>query len=331
MLGHAGVGWAPVRNEQTVRRRETAPFCRSGLASLATILATILAAGACWGCADASSQSRFELVEETVSIVRTLPEAGAGDIRSDVQIDLCWSDLLDPLSIGDLDGSISSGRRVFDSDLEIQLFAWRGPQGEDLPASTEAAWCSGSVLSITPVEPLQAGARHRLRLWADPVGWSGESIDLGGAGWTTTPEGRDVFYLEFEVAAEADAPPPRGEPEPTPTLSELFSAGRVFDPKRGLCSCHLEEGEAANALLDLSTPALAHTDLVSASRVRETGFTMVTPRRPSESFLIHKLLRDQDGSAIDGVLGHPMPKGEGPLPYRDLVDIARWIEGGARP
>jgi hypothetical protein len=55
---------------------------------------------------------------------------------------------------------------------------------------------------------------------------------------------------------------------------------------------------------------------------------MVSPRRPSESFLIHKLLRDEDGHAIYRVSGDPMPPDEG-LPHADLSAIAIWIETGA--
>ena len=55
------------------------------------------------------------------------------------------------------------------------------------------------------------------------------------------------------------------------------------------------------------------------------------PRRPSESFLLHKLLRESDDSAIFGIRGAPMPKDADPIPYADYVAIARWIEAGAEP
>ncbi len=63
-------------------------------------------------------------------------------------------------------------------------------------------------------------------------------------------------------------------------------------------------------------------------RPRDTGFPMVSLRRPSESFLVHKLLREKDGDPLRGVLGDAMPK-DGELPYADYVAIARWIEAGA--
>ena len=56
---------------------------------------------------------------------------------------------------------------------------------------------------------------------------------------------------------------------------------------------------------------------------------MVSPRLPSESFLVHKLLRDHDGEALRGVLGDAMPPDE-EIPYTDYVAIARWIEAGAQ-
>lgn len=290
----------------------------------------VIAMSALVGCADASEGTRYDDSPDEVAIVGTVPEAGAVEIPSDVQLDLCWSDLLDPRSIGDLDATISSGGRVFDTDLQLQLFAWRGPRGSDLLPENDGPWCSGSVLSITPVDPLQPGARHRLRLRADPVGWNGESIDLDTPGWTQTPQGEDVFYLEFDVAAEPERENDPEEAIEDLTLSTLFEPDRVFDPQRAMCSCHTEADSLATTLLDMSNAEAAYADLVLDPRVRETGYTMVTPRRPSESFLIHKLLRDADGSAIAGILGHPMPQNQDPLPYPDLVDIAEWIESGAK-
>ena len=143
-------------------------------------------------------------------------------------------------------------------------------------------------------------------------------------------DGGNLFLLEFTVAE--DPPPAGGDPpeEEPSTLADLFATGGPFDPERGLCSCHADGDDTAHALLDLSTPEAAFEDLVLPPRLRDTGFAMVTPRTPSESFLLHKLLRDPDGSAIHGVLGDAMPKGA-PIPYADYVAIARWIEDGALP
>jgi hypothetical protein len=60
-----------------------------------------------------------------------------------------------------------------------------------------------------------------------------------------------------------------------------------------------------------------------------TGFRMVAPRRPAESYLVQVLLRDDDGHALLGVLGEPMPPDE-PLTYAEMVALVRWIEGGAQ-
>jgi hypothetical protein len=57
---------------------------------------------------------------------------------------------------------------------------------------------------------------------------------------------------------------------------------------------------------------------------------MVTPRRPSESYLVQTLLRDADGEALHGVRGEPMPP-DAPLPHAEMLALVRWIEGGALP
>ena len=61
-----------------------------------------------------------------------------------------------------------------------------------------------------------------------------------------------------------------------------------------------------------------------------TGFPMVSPRRPAESYLVQVLLRDDAGEALHGVRGGPMPP-DAPLAHADMTLIVRWIEGGALP
>ena len=56
---------------------------------------------------------------------------------------------------------------------------------------------------------------------------------------------------------------------------------------------------------------------------------MVSPRDPSESYLVQTLLREGD-AALYTVRGQPMPP-EAELEYRHMTSIARWIEDGARP
>jgi hypothetical protein len=56
---------------------------------------------------------------------------------------------------------------------------------------------------------------------------------------------------------------------------------------------------------------------------------MVSPTRPSESYLVQTLLRDPDGSALYGVLGEPMPPDE-PLAHADM-DGDRPLDRGRRP
>jgi hypothetical protein len=283
------------------------------------------------GCTRVSDEERFEPSGEEIAIVQTVPERGAIDVVRTVQIDLCWSGLVDPRSVGDIDALIASGEEFVDTDLAVQLWPWR-PPANAVGSGTAEPWCSGSVLSVTPAVELTAGVQYRLRLEDDIVGWAGEEIDTDSPGWIADPNVGDLFFLEFTVAENAPPPPGDDPPEHEPVLlSDLFATGGPFDPARGLCSCHTGADERAQALLDLSTPDAAFEDLVLPPRVRDTGFAMVTPRIPSESFLLHKLLRDPDGTAIHGVLGDPMPKGEAPLPYPDYVALARWIEDGALP
>ena len=70
--------------------------------------------------------------------------------------------------------------------------------------------------------------------------------------------------------------------------------------------------------------------VVLTTGLMATGFPMVAPRRPAESYLVQTLLRDPDGTALYGVLGEPMPPEE-PLAHPEMVAIVRWIEAGALP
>ena len=284
------------------------------------------------GCTRVSDDDRFEPVAEEITIVQTVPEAGASEVEPTVQIDLCWSGLVDPRSVGDLDAFITSGAEFVDTRVAVQLWPWRPPANAAGPPPSEAPWCSGSVLSVTPKAELAGGVQYRFQLQDNAVGWAGEQIDTDRPGWIDDDAGGSLYLLEFTIAEEPPMPPGTDPPEEDPVLlSDLFAAGGPFDPARGLCSCHTGGDELAQALLDLSTPETAFEDLVLPPRLRDTGFAMVTPRIPSESFLLHKVLRDPDGSAIYGVLGDAMPRGETPLPYADYVAIARWIEDGALP
>ncbi len=162
---------------------------------------------------------------------------------------------------------------------------------------------------------------------------SGDDADTSGGdegGTTTRAESGDDGAATTSAGSSDDGGAGDGEDgtEP-PTLAELFAPGNLFDPNRDTCSCHRDPHDVPGQLLDLRTPDAAYADLVLGTRPRDTGFPMVSPRRPSESFLIHKLLRNPDGSALHGLLGDAMPQG-GTLPYADFVAVARWIEGGAQ-
>jgi len=291
------------------------------------VASLLLLEGACAGVSDREDPYSAGIGE--MAIVQTVPEQGAREVDPLVSLDLCWSTLLDPRSVADTAAAVSSGEARFDSTLTLQLFAWKGPGGAVQPPERPSPWCPGSVITVAPKAPLVHGVDFRLTLPATGVGWEGESVDYDTPGWYRNVDGEWVYVLEFGVA-----PSPTGGEEIAPApprslrLADLFEHGRVFDPERRACTCHTDPADAALALLDLREPSTAYLDLVGPSRLRDTGFPMVTARKPSESFLVHKLLRDADGMALYGVLGDAMPP-TGPLPYADLQDLATWIEGGA--
>lgn len=299
---------APYVRRMTGRERVVG---RLALASVAVYLA---------GCPVAGDEPRYASASTSMAIERTHPAEG-GVLRPGESIDLCWSTEVDPRSLIDSSVIISSGQSRSDVRSRVQLFPWLGPGGNE---ATER-WCEGSVLSIQPTTQLLSGVRYRLRIDARLVGWRGETPSTTDAGWTLTDDGAPVFFLEFSIGDEvtgnevALAAPP--------TLQTLFTGGHVLDPERGMCSCHLDPDDLALQRLDLRDPETASRWLLDP-RVRETGFPMVTPREPSESYLLHKLLHEPHGEALFGVRGDPMPPGEDELEYEDLVEVARWIDAG---
>ena len=173
-----------------------------------------------------------------------------------------------------------------------------------------------------PDEPLQPGLTYRVQLHPALVGWAGESLDTTQTGWTVTPAGDLRWFSEFTIAGSpVDDPPEQLEAlGPGPTLTELFEPGQPFDPERAACGCHQTAGELAQARLDLSDPQTAWTGLVLRTGLEPTGFPMVTPRRPAESYLIHKLLRTAAGDELHGVHGEAMPP-MGPASHADMSRI----------
>lgn len=283
------------------------------------------------GCTRVSDRSRFESAsDEVLEILEASPEPGEREVDPRARIDLCLSGRVDPRSLDELDASVSSGGAVMDSELSLQLVPWLAPGRDRPPDDLRAPWCEGSVLSIEPRAPLTAGARYRLRLRPSAVGWAGEPLSTEGPQWVTA-EGDDEprYVLEFTVDPDPRGEPLPGEPVPALTLHDLFAPGGPFDPARDTCRCHRDPDDLALHRLDLRDTDAAYAGLLGSSRPRDTGFAMVAPRRPSESFLVHKLLRD-DGEPLHGVLGDAMPPDE-PLPYADLLAIVQWIEGGAEP
>jgi len=289
-------------------------------------------------CTQVSDRDRFEGPETPLRVLLTVPSADATGVSPTPQIDLCMSGLIDPRSIAEDDTSVSSGSALFDSEVSIQLMPWIAPGGGEVDAGNMAPWCTGSVLSATPLTPLTPGARFRVQMRPTARGWAGETLQTEGPGWVVGADGELHFDLEFTVGEATEEPdggvgPGRGEePEPElPTLTSLFENGGPFDPARELCSCHRDPDDLAMDRLDLTDPVVAFEDLLGSGVPRDTGFAMITPRDPSQSFFIHKLLRDRDDERLEGILGDAMPVGGPPIPYSDYVAIARWVEAGALP
>ncbi len=283
------------------------------------------------GCTRVSDSERFEPNPQRLRIERTSPAAGEIEIPIDARIELCASGRLDPRAPSKTDALLGSGNITVDTDLSIELVPWHGPRGTppgDVP------WCEGSVIAVRPKSALAPGVRYRLIVQPTNVGWEGERFDTDQAGWVERDDGSLAYFLEFTTTTTPADPPDEPEPEtPAITLTDLFSAGGPFDPARAQCSCHLDTDDVAHARLDLTDPAVAFVELVGEPRLRDTGFPMVSPRAPSESFLIHKLLRDDDDDddPLRGVLGDAMPLGEPPLSYGDLRLVMQWIADGALP
>lgn len=282
------------------------------------------------GCGALDERQRFEPAAGVLEIVQTIPPAGAIDADPLTRIDLCMSAEVDPRVFDSFDATLHSANLTFDVENEVQLFSWRGPGSRVALADTR--WCPGSVLSLTPSGALQPGLTYRLQLRPALLGWAGETLDTEAEGWSPNTDGELRWFLEFKVAGSTgdDAPEQIPELDPGPTLTELFAPGELFDPQRAACGCHQRADELAFARLDLSDPQTAWEQLVLRTGLESTGAAMVSPRIPSESYLIHKLLRSDSGEPLHAVRGGPMPPDpDAPLPHADLVRLAHWIESGA--
>ncbi|NVB42965.1 hypothetical protein G6O69_34405 [Pseudenhygromyxa sp. WMMC2535] len=289
----------------------------------------------CLSCAELAESPRFEADAAPLEIIETIPADGAVDVDPLTRIDICLSGELDPRVVNEFDATLHSATLTFDTQQEVQLFSWRAPGSRDLLASER--WCPGSVLSLTPESPLRAGLTYRVRLRAlSGLGWSGGALDTTQDGWTLSEGGDLRLFIEFRVAGSVGDPLPEEIPAlpDGPSIEALFETGRVFDPERAACGCHQggegENAELALARLDLSDPTLAWSGLVLREGSEPTGFAMVSPRMPSESYLIQKMVRDAEGDALRGIHGVAMPP-EDPLPHADLVDLAHWIAAGIEP
>lgn len=296
---------------------------------MSSLYVRVLLVGSSWtvlACAELG-EPRFESAEGSLEIVETIPANGAIEVDPLARVDVCLSAAADPRVFDDFALTLHSANLTFDAQIELQLFGWRTP-GSRIGAA-EQAWCPGSVISLTPAGPLQPGLVYRVRLQPVARGWAGERLDTTQEGWRVDDAGTPVWTIEFRVAGDpADEPPDAiPEPEPGPTLTELFATDGPFDPQRDLCSCHRTPGELAHARLDLSEPEGAWSELVLAGAPGSSGFPRVTPRDPSASALLHVLLRDDEGEPLHAV-GAAMPPDRA-LAFMDVVRIAQWIDAGA--
>ncbi len=279
------------------------------------------------GCAELG-EPRFVSAVGSLEIVETIPADGATEVDPLVRIDVCLTHAADPRVFDDFSMTLHSANLVFDAQIELHLFGWRAP-GSRTGLATQP-WCPGSVISLTPESPLQPGLVYRVRLQPVARGWAGEPLDTTQAGWLADDAGTPIWTIEFRVAGDPGDDPPELTPlEPGPTLVELFATDGPFDPERAACSCHGMPGQLATERLNLSTPELAWSELVLATKLGSTGFPRVTPRDPSTSALIHELLRDGEGQPLHEVQTAMPP--DQPLPFADLVRIAHWIDAGAEP
>ncbi len=297
---------------------------RAELAASALALAGLVGLG----CGEARDHPRFAGEPPALEIVETVPAPGADDAAPTTRIDLCLSAEIDPRALDDFDATLHSANLLFDTQQELQLVSWRAPASPTELASER--WCPGSVLSLTPAGPLQPGLTYRVQLRPALLGWAGESLDTDDERWSLTPEGELRWFYEFRVAGSPADPLPDDAPElgPGPSLTALFEPGEIFDPARAACGCHQTPGELAQARLDLSDPQTAWSELVLRPGLEPTGFPLISPRRPAESYLLHKLTRTAEGEALIGIHGEAMPPDE-PLAHADLVRVTHWIHDGA--
>ncbi|MFY0538296.1 hypothetical protein [Nannocystis pusilla] len=264
-------------------------------------LAAEIALAAALACTRVSDTPRFEPISERLEILETIPGPMAEDVPPGPRSTSASPapSTRAPSTTSTPPCAPASSPSTPSSTCNCSPGARRVSSG-----TADAPWCPGSVVSLRAKEPLVPGVLHRVRLAPSAVGWAGEQLDV------TTPGGRrrrrPLYILQFYVR-EPDDDDKTDPPAPAPTLTDLFAPGQVFSSNNPACSCHRDPDDLAYERLDLSSPQDAFAGLVLPTRRQSTGFPMVVPRRPSESFLVQVLLRDDDGQALHGVRGDPMP------------------------
>lgn len=244
-------------------------------------------------------------------------------------LEFCFSKLIDPQSIRPGLAHLSSGSVNLDSEIGLDLVDYQYALG----LRPYRQPCPGSVLWVRSIGKIAAETSYRLRLFDEIRDLKGRKVnDRDDRRWLAGKDGKRRLYLEFKSAPPGEPRPTepgpgKAPPQPPSTLRELFAPNEVFAAGNPSCSCHRTPQSLAFDRLNLSSPEVAHHALLNGKSGNEMAW--VAPGYPEHSYLIRKLLRDQEGHALPGVLGDPMPPAK-PLMKRDLARIMAWIEKGAQ-
>jgi len=159
-------------------------------------------------------------------------------------------------------------------------------------------------LRLRPDVLLPANLRHQVYLHADLAGINGARL------------GERIIF-DFTTGTDTRTP---AAPAATASSSEVQAIWRQTGCARA--GCHGSASPAAGLIL--TDAATSRRSLVDAASSRP-GRLLVAPGDHARSYLMLKLLGE------GGIIGFPMPPIGAPLPRSKLRQVARWIDGGARP
>ena len=184
----------------------------------------------------------------------------------------------------------------------------------------------GTSGTVAPSSGASATAGTSGRTLADS-GSSGTPGGTGGSGASagfTGGSGDNGANSGTATLPDAGAPP---DASGAPTFTQVYA---IMSSMTALCSsCHSMAGKPntgfVNAKLDLSTQALAYTNLLgppTTASCKTKGKMFVVPGNSAMSALY---------AAIAGtpLCGEKMPKTPGKLTMAEIMTIKAWIDGGA--